>query len=415
LRVTLFVAGTVLMDPITSDEACVRVSYFQLYCDLLSEGETMGVGHDRQQPQQQQQEQVQQQDSTDNNRTCSDCADPSSFVALPPWIEVDVWTEHDVETAERIVQGSLERCRIANGTNYNAATQRTGGGGSSSSSNKNDDDSNENARLWDQFYKQHRTNFFKDRHYLQVVFPKEFGRPDAEAAAATFSAGWSSSSSSPPRRRRRRTLVEVGCGVGNTLLPLLEGGGDGGGGDDERGSNGGNWDAVYGLDFSSVAIDMLRRDRRFVAGGGRCHAHVCDLSKPESVPPSAVGVGTVTSMLFCLSAIDPVHHATAVQNAASTMAEGGVLVFRDYGRYDEAQLKLARQRHKLLEDNFYRKHDGTKCYYFTVDEIRALFTNAGGLELLECDYIRRVSKNGATGEVRRRVWLQGRFRKTAQK
>ena len=97
----------------------------------------------------------------------------------------------------------------------------------------------------------------------------------------------------------------------------------------------------------------------------------------------------------------------------STLRPGGVLVLRDYGRYDEAQLKLGRQRHKLLGANhFYRKHDGTCCHYFSVERIRELLGAHQDLKELECRYIRRVYKNRAENSERRRVWVQARFQKS---
>jgi len=63
---------------------------------------------------------------------------------------------------------------------------------------------------------------------------------------------------------------------------------------------------------------------------------------------------------------------------------------------------------------------GTGCYFFDLEEVRELFTNAG-LEVLQLEYITRIhkksgkhgrdcSKNGGAIE-RRRVWVNGRFRK----
>jgi hypothetical protein len=103
----------------------------------------------------------------------------------------------------------------------------------------------------------------------------------------------------------------------------------------------------------------------------------------------------------------------AVRNVSATLKPNhGVLVFRDYGRYDEAQMKLGTSRNKQLDnENFYRKHDGTKCYYFTLEDIRDLFESKAGLKVLELDYIRRVYRNRSKNEMRRRVWVQGRFQK----
>merc|ERR1719343_957344 len=101
----------------------------------------------------------------------------------------------------------------------------------------------------------------------------------------------------------------------------------------------------------------------------------------------------------------------AIANVAATLKPGGKLVFRDYGRYDEAQMKLGTSRSKRIKENFYQKHDGTKCYYFTVEEVKELFCSIAGLEALEVKYLRRVYENKGSGERRRRVWVQGRFQK----
>ena len=90
---------------------------------------------------------------------------------------------------------------------------------------------------------------------------------------------------------------------------------------------------------------------------------------------------------------------------------GAVLVFRDYGRYDQAQMQLAERRGRLLSENYYRKADGTTCFYFTTEDLVRLCCRHGGLEVLECKYLRRIYKNRSSNETRRRVWVQGRFRK----
>ena len=199
-------------------------------------------------------------------------------------------------------------------------------------------------------------------------------------------------------------MVEIGCGVGNAILPLLE-----------VGESEGNWDVVHGLDISREAILILRKDPRFVSFNEtgptirKAYGHVCDISR--EFPPLCSGISDVTTLIFCLSAIDPARHAEAAKHVVDTLKPGGVLVFRDYGRYDEAQMKLGTSRSKRIKENFYRKHDGTKCYYFELENLQRLFRDILGMHAIELKYLRRVYDNKATTQVRRRIWVQGRFRK----
>lgn len=318
---------------------------------------------------------------------------------------------------------------------------------------------------WNVFYEQNQNKFFKDRHYLHKAFPSEFGwlysqsedvHADEEndssetvgtsietcrhAAPCATEATVMNNSFKPQQSLKHWKdadvvrIVEIGCGVGNAILPLLEQHSrlkekfhDS---TDTANREGISTSAtlpqlhIHCLDFAPNAIQILKDDERFqsAASEGRATAHVYDLS---SMHPSKISIAPnsnknsyatnsdeettsqtlcnsadIAILLFCLSAIGP-HPSPALSRAARHVIDmlkpGGVLVMRDYGRLDEAQLKLG-AGNKELGQNFYRKGDGTGCYYFELHDLKELFSNDTCLDgcndklnVLELDTSRRIS------------------------
>ena len=82
---------------------------------------------------------------------------------------------------------------------------------------------------WDLFYKRNANRFFKDRHWITREFPEMLQGV--------------SKSLKEERWRLPVVLLEAGCGVGNTVYPLLE--------ENEN-------LFIYASDFSPKAIELMK-------------------------------------------------------------------------------------------------------------------------------------------------------------
>ncbi|KAH9074750.1 methyltransferase [Lactarius deliciosus] len=198
------------------------------------------------------------------------------------------------------------------------------------------------AKHWDNFYKANASNFFKNRKWLHLEFPEL-------VAAAELSAG-------------PRTVVEVGCGAGNAIFPLLE-------------QNRNPELRIHAFDYSSHAIKLVQHNTLYTSPPcGTITASVWDLSSasppPDLVPRSA----DILVLVFVLSALHPSEWPQAISNIAQILKPGGLVLMRDYGRYDLTQLRFKAGR--LLDDNFYIRGDGTRVYFFELDELALLFTGS---------------------------------------
>ncbi|XP_065359576.1 tRNA N(3)-methylcytidine methyltransferase Mettl2 isoform X2 [Calliphora vicina] len=227
-------------------------------------------------------------------------------------------------------------------------------------------------RFWDSFYGVHQNKFFKDRHWLFTEFPELAPNKDISEA---------------------RSIFELGCGVGNTILPILKYSQE-----PEL--------KVYGCDFSAKAIEIFKSDPVYDAK--RCEVFVMDATLDEWQVPFALESQDIIVLIFVLSAIEPQKMQRVAENCYRYLKPGGLLLFRDYGRYDLAQLRF--KSGKCLEDNLYVRGDGTMVYFFTQEEVRNLFTKAGFVE--EQNVIdRRLQVNRGRMLKMYRVWIQTKYRK----
>ncbi|KAG8884090.1 hypothetical protein FRB98_002615 [Tulasnella sp. 332] len=196
------------------------------------------------------------------------------------------------------------------------------------------------AYFWDIFYRNNQSNFFKDRKWLQREFP--------QLEDIIFDGAGP------------KSILEIGCGAGNAVFPLLA-------------SNKNPYLRINACDYSKHAVRVVRSNPLYKNPPcGSIHSSIWDLSSqtlPEGLKPCSVDI---IIMVFVLSALHPDEWPQAIANVYTLLKPGGLVLLRDYGRHDLAQLRFKEGR--LLEDNFYVRGDGTRVYFFEPNQLAKLFT-----------------------------------------
>ncbi|KAJ9120102.1 hypothetical protein QFC22_003000 [Naganishia vaughanmartiniae] len=242
---------------------------------------------------------------------------------------------------------------------------------------------NNPAMYWHRFYNINKANFFKDRNWLRLEFQELLDCAKADAGP--------------------KTIVEVGCGAGNTVFPLLA-------------KNENPHLVVHACDYAASAVEVVKSNPMYPVpphGKGILHSSVWDVTTPpvaaqstlsgahaqtpvnattagaegenagearESAAatslPEGVQPGTVdiAIMIFVLSALHPLEWQRAIANVYKMLKPGGMVFIRDYGRYDLAQLRIKKGR--MLDENFYIRGDGTRVYFFDAAELSEMLTGS---------------------------------------
>ncbi|XP_042508138.1 uncharacterized methyltransferase C3H7.11-like isoform X2 [Macadamia integrifolia] len=225
------------------------------------------------------------------------------------------------------------------------------------------------AKYWDHFYKIHHNKFFKDRHYLE----KDWGR--------FFSA---------EKDQEAKVVLEVGCGAGNTIFPLIA--------------------AfpnlyVHACDFSPHAISLVKSHGDFRED--QVNAFVCDVTSDDlcqKIVPFSVDIVT---LIFMLSAVSPKKMPLLLQNIRRILNPNGYVLVRDYATGDFAQERLT-SRNQMIGENFYVRGDGTCVFCFSEDCLSTLFKREG-FNTVEINVYCKQIKNCSRNIVMDRRWIRAVF------
>ncbi|XP_005640356.2 mRNA N(3)-methylcytidine methyltransferase METTL8 isoform X2 [Canis lupus familiaris] len=189
-------------------------------------------------------------------------------------------------------------------------------------------------------------------------------------------------------------ILEVGCGAGNSVFPILNTLQDA------------PESFLYCCDFASGAVELVKLHSSYRAAQCCAFVHdVCDEGLPFPFPD---GILDVILLVFVLSSIHPDRMQGVINRLSNLLKPGGMLLFRDYGRYDKTQLRF--KRGHCLSENFYVRGDGTRAYFFTKGEVHNMFCKAG-LDEKQNLVDRRLQVNRKKQVKMHRVWVQGKFQK----
>ncbi|XP_034041898.1 mRNA N(3)-methylcytidine methyltransferase METTL8 isoform X2 [Thalassophryne amazonica] len=297
------------------------------------------------------------------------------------------------------------------------------------------------CQYWDRFYKMHHDKFFKNRKWLFLEFPEllplgahgqamqgcyeeqEPGYPLSSSSGrktdfmhdqhsrtthhhrcpnasdcqlscqgAVLRKNEATTESAFPGEHSSFRIFEVGCGVGNSVFPIV---------DSIKETDG----FLYCCDFSSRAIQVVKEHPDY--DHSVCHAFVHDICEQEASLPFPPESLDVILAVFVLSSIHPQRLQGVLNQLCTYLKHGGIFLFRDYGRYDCSQLRF--KKGQCLSENFYVRGDGTCAYFFT-KEVHDLFSNAGLQEIQNLED-KRLQVNRRKKLVMHRVWVQSKYRK----
>uniref|UniRef100_A0A9L0TGN0 tRNA N(3)-cytidine methyltransferase n=1 Tax=Equus caballus TaxID=9796 RepID=A0A9L0TGN0_HORSE len=310
-------------------------------------------------------------------------SDPARVFQHNAWDNVE-WSEEQAAAAERKVrENSAERVCEEKQVDYEINAHK----------------------YWNDFYKIHENGFFKDRHWLFTEFPE---LAPAQNQDPLKDLPLENKRSEVPEYRssedRPGLIIEEqhkfssnSLGHETQTLPV-----------EESVTQKLSHLEMCADEFpgSSATYRILETNSAY--DPSRCFAFVHDLCDEDKSYPVPTDSLDIIILIFVLSAVVPDKMQKAINRLSRLLKPGGMMLLRDYGRYDMAQLRF--KKGQCLSENFYVRGDGTRVYFFTQDELDTLFT-AAGLEKVQNLVDRRLQVNRGKQLTMYRVWIQCKYRK----
>lgn len=189
----------------------------------------------------------------------------------------------------------------------------------------------------------------------------------------------------------QKVLLEVGCGVGNLVFPLI--------------SEKCNY-FIYACDFSSRAVELVKQNELY--NESKIKGFQCDITTETIFNEITHGSVDIITLVFVLSAVHPDKFNQVAKNLFQLLKPGGILLFRDYGLYDMAQLRF--KASNKIGENFYVRQDGTCSYFFSLKEAKELYESSG-FKIVQNNFIERRTINKKEDVNVKRWFIQGKYLK----
>ncbi|KAI5127531.1 hypothetical protein NEPAR04_1591 [Nematocida parisii] len=221
---------------------------------------------------------------------------------------------------------------------------------------------------WDIFYKRYNRTFFKERQWISKEYPELLVHTNR--------------------------ILELGCGTGSTLIPIIKERIDHKNDYLQEDKEMGNGCAVeerestkeeiilsdkdiskcqniFGVDYSATAVQLLQ-ERVPQLKSQFAPSDITQL-KDVMIEDQIINRIDIILLIYTLSAIHSSSYPSIFALMHKTLSPGGIVIFKDYYEMDLTQLRF--KENQVLSKNFYQRGDNTYVYYFSRKEIESQISN----------------------------------------